>query len=216
MDLLSWALFALAATVALAVVLHLYRRREAPGHGRTLLAGLRWLALTLLILLLFDPHIPVPGFASSGDRTRVLIDASLSMTLPRAPGDTTSRWSAAVREASRVGGEEVLLFGDVASTVRKDSLGSMKPYATSSRLLPALQAASEAGARRVVVFTDGGIEDAAEVRRVLPGLGLEVEIRRLADAPLPNRAVAEVEGPARASREAAAHPRRDRGGGRRG
>ena len=196
MDLLSWAIFALAASGALAVVLHLYRRREAPGHGHMLLATLRWLALTLLILLLFDPHVPVPGFASSGERTRVLVDASLSMALPRAPGDTTSRWSAAVREAQRTGGDEVLLFGDVARTVPKDSLASMEPFATSSRLLPALQAASEAGARRVIVLTDGGIEDAAELRRVLPGLGLDVRIRRLTDGPFENRAVVEVEAPA--------------------
>lgn len=196
MDLLSWALFALAATGTLAVVHHLYRRREAPGHGRTLLLMLRWLALTLLILLLFDPHLPVPGFASGGERTRVLVDASLSMALPRAPGDTTTRWQAAVREAARAGSDEVLLFGDVARSVPKDSLASLEPSATSSRLLPALQAASEAGARRVVVLTDGGIDDAAEVRRTLPALGLDVEIRRITEGALGNRALVEVEAPA--------------------
>src|SRR5690606_25375822 len=115
----------------------------------------------------------VPGFASGGERTRVLVDASLSMALPRAPGDTTTRWQAAVREAARAGSDEVLLFGDVARSVPKDSLASLEPSATSSRLLPALQAASEAGARRVVVLTDGGIADAAAVRRTLPALGLD-------------------------------------------
>ncbi|HEX6937781.1 MAG TPA: VWA domain-containing protein [Longimicrobiales bacterium] len=197
MDLLSWALFALAATGALAVVLHLYRRREAPGRGRVVLAGLRWSSLVVLLLLLFDPQLPVAGLAVMRERTQILLDASLSMTLPVSPGDTTSRWQAATRDAARLAGRApVLLFGARARRVAADSLGALEPTATSSRLLPALQAASEAGMRRVVVLTDGGIDDAAEVRRMLPQLGLDVEVRPVTDGAVANRAVAEVDAPA--------------------
>ncbi|HEX7119102.1 MAG TPA: VWA domain-containing protein [Longimicrobiales bacterium] len=196
MDLLSWAFFALAATGALAVVLHLYRRREAPGRGRMLLAGLRWAALTVLLLLLFDPHLPVPGLAAGHDRTQLLVDASLSMALPTSPEDSTPRWQTAVREARREApGDRVLLFGDGARLVPTDSLASIEPTATASRLLPALRAASEAGTRRVIVLTDGAIDDAAEVRRMLPRLGLDVEVRPVTGGAVGNRALAEVDAP---------------------
>src|SRR5690606_5025232 len=113
MDPLSWALFALAAAAAFAVVYHLYRHREMPGQGRLLLAGMRWAALAILILLLFDPELPAPGLAAGGARTWVLVDASLSMALPVEAGDTTTRWARATAEAARLArcGGEVLLFG---------------------------------------------------------------------------------------------------------
>ncbi|HEY8484546.1 MAG TPA: hypothetical protein VIL13_08040 [Longimicrobiales bacterium] len=195
MHLLSWALVALAAAAALVVVSYLYRRREAPGRGRALLAALRWAALSLLILMLFDPSFPVPEVQASGDtRTRVLVDGSLSMALPVGPGEAASRWERAREEARRVGGS-VLLFGDAPRLVAPDSLVALQPGAGSSRLLPALAAASEAGVRRVVVLSDGGIEDAAEVARALPELGLDVEIRPVVAAEVTNRALAEVEAP---------------------
>jgi len=195
MHLLSWALVALAAAAALVVVSYLYRRREAPGRGRALLAALRWAALSLLILMLFDPSFPVPEVQASGDtRTRVLVDGSLSMALPVGPGEAASRWERAREEARRVGGS-VLLFGDAPRLVAPDSLAALQPAAGSSRLLPALAAASEAGVRRVVVLSDGGIEDAAEVARALPELGLDVEIRPVVAAEVTNRALAEVEAP---------------------
>ncbi len=196
MDWLSWTLFTLAAAGVLIMVLHLYRRREAPGKGRLLLAGLRWLALTLLILLLFDPELPAPGLAADGDRTRVLVDASLSMRLPAAPGDSLTRWQVATEAAKKLaGGGQVLLFGESLRQEAADSLATIEPSATKTHLLPALRAASEAGARRAIVLTDGGIDDQAEVRRTLAHLGMDVEFRTVTEGDVPNRALAEVEAP---------------------
>lgn len=194
MDLIGWGLYALAAVVGLAMVVYLYRRREAPGRGRHLLATLRWAAIALLLLLLFDPDLPAPGLASTGSRTHILLDASLSMGLPVGPGEATTRWARAVSEAKRLAGRgTVVLFGAEPRVVATDSLDGIAPTSSVSRLLPALRAASEAGARRIVVLTDGGIDDAAEVIRVLPGLGIDVEIESVGGTDVRNLAISEVE-----------------------
>jgi hypothetical protein len=196
MDLLGWGLYAAAAVVALAIVGYLYSRRETPGRGRRLLAALRWSALAVLLLLLFDPELPTTGLAAGGGGTRVLVDGSLSMLMPARVGESRTRWEAAVAEARRLAGRgDVLVFGAEPRVVAADSLAVATPAAGASRLFPALQAASEAGARRVVILTDGGVEDAPEVHRVLPRLGLEVDVVDVADEGVANRAIAEVEAP---------------------
>ncbi|HEX7091413.1 MAG TPA: hypothetical protein VF192_14840 [Longimicrobiales bacterium] len=196
MEVLGWALYTSAAAAALVVAGYIYLKRETPGRGRRLLALLRFAALALLILLIFDPEIPAPGLAAGGSRTRVLVDGSLSMRLPAA-GDSASRWSRAVAEARRIApGRDVLVFGSGTRVLGADSLGSHRPEGTASELAPALQAASEAGVRHVVVLTDGGVEDAVEVTRMLPRLGMDVEVRNVAASTPRNRALAEVELPA--------------------
>ncbi|HEX7049149.1 MAG TPA: VWA domain-containing protein [Longimicrobiales bacterium] len=196
MSAANWALFALAAAGALAVVFYLYGRKETPGRGRLFLAGLRWAVLSILVLLLFDPMLPLPGRVTSGSRTQVLVDGSLSMSLPVAADDTTTRWERAVAEAGRLAGSRpVVVFGDGTAQRSAAALDSLRPDATSSRLLPALRAAAEGGARKVVVVTDGGIEDAAAVARTLPGLGLDVETRIVGGAGVASRALAEVDAP---------------------
>ncbi|MGH7504908.1 MAG: hypothetical protein ACRELX_04635, partial [Longimicrobiales bacterium] len=195
MSIPSWILFAITAIAALLLVAYLYRRRETPGRGRAFLAALRASALVLILLVLFDPRLPsgLPGGGTRG--AQVILDASLSMGLPA--GDGGTRWSAAVSQArSLARGQDVLVFGgNVARAVPTDSLAAITPAGTSSRLLPALQAAAEAGVRSVVVLTDGGVEDAAEVSRWLPRLGLDVEYRTVG-APAPNRSLVEIEAPA--------------------
>ncbi len=194
MTFISWLLFGACAAMAIAVVVWLYRRRELPGKGRTLLAGLRGVAVVLLILLIFDPDLPSPDLAAATRGNQVIADASLSMLLPAERGGE-SRWARVREQARRAAGtRDVLLFGDEVRAIPPESLGVAPPGAPSSRLLPALQAASEAGLRRVVVLTDGAIEDAAEVSRWLPRLGLDLDYRTVGDA-VSNAALAEVEAP---------------------
>jgi hypothetical protein len=194
MSPLSWLLFAACAVVALTLVLFMYRKREMPGKGRGLLAAMRWLAVLLLILLVFDPALPTPGRPGGARGTQVIADASLSMALPAAPGGQ-SRWDRVRAEAARSAGtRDVLLFGENVRAVPADSLSLAEPDAPASRLLPALQAASEAGLRRVIVLTDGAIDDAPEVSVWLPRLGMDVEYRMIGDS-LPNAALAEIEAP---------------------
>lgn len=194
MTFTGWVLFAVAAALALAVVAFVYRRREAPGRGRTLLIALRFLVLALVILLLFDPRLPARGGAVSS-RVMVLLDGSLSMALPADPaaprGET--RWQRAVAGARSVAGRgDLLLFGAAPRPVGADSLQRLAPEGSETRLLPALQAASEAGVGRVVVFTDGGVQDAGDVARWISRLGLDLQVRTLARGEMADFAVAEV------------------------
>ena len=62
-------------------------------------------------------------------------------------------------------------------------------------MLPALQAASESGANKVVVITDGAIEDSHEVQRWLPRLGLEVDVQTVTTNMPSDRALVEVSAP---------------------
>ncbi|HSL70738.1 MAG TPA: hypothetical protein VK864_10890, partial [Longimicrobiales bacterium] len=147
------------------------------------------------MLLLFNPAIPTGARPGAGGGTAVVVDASLSMELPASGGGT--RWSQAVARARReTGASTVLLMGDVPRRVPKDSLPSLEPFASESRLLPALQAAVEGGAEKVVVISDGGIEDYQDVQRWLPRLGVTLEIAPVGDAGASDRALAELIAPA--------------------
>jgi DNA-directed RNA polymerase specialized sigma24 family protein len=66
MDPIGWVLYTIAAAAALAAALLLYGRMEAPGRGRRVLAVMRWAAVALLLLLIFDPRLPV--LAVGGER----------------------------------------------------------------------------------------------------------------------------------------------------
>lgn len=189
----NWLLWmALSAVAAAAVFVH-YRRRETPGRGRLLLAALRAAALAVLLLLLFSPELPGAG-GGRASGTQVLLDASLSMEIPEPGG--RSRWQQAVDVArSRAGNRPVLLFGETPRPVTAAALPADPPGDARSRLLPALQAAAEAGVRRVVVVTDGGIEDADAAARWAPRLGIEIATVRVGAA-VSNRSLAEVSVPA--------------------
>jgi len=192
MSSIAWMLFAVGSLAAVAGAVFLYRRAETPGRGRGLLTMLRAATLVVLLLLLFDPELPSLNAAGGGRATRVLLDASLSMGLPdgREP-----RWTDAVRQARRLARDgEILLFGDRVRPVAPDSLPDGSPGDVRSELLPALQAVAEAGVSRVVVLTDGAVDDAAAVSRWAPRLGLDVEYRVLGDE-VADRALAEVEAP---------------------
>jgi hypothetical protein len=187
---LVWA--ALSASAALGIGWH-YRRRETAGRGRLLLAALRAAAVAMLLLLLFDPELPARRGEGGGRGVQVVLDASLSMGVA-APGER-SRWQEGARTAlARSGGRPVLLFGERVRAASAGALPDTVPGDPRSQLLPALQAAAEAGVRRVVVVTDGGIEDAAAVARWLPRLGVEVEWEVVGDV-VANRSVVEVAAP---------------------
>jgi hypothetical protein len=195
MTAFDWIVLLAGAGAAAALAWWIYGRRELPGQGRGLLAGLRWAALALVLLVLVDPVLPRPGRAAEAPPV-VIIDASLSMLLPVEPGAEERRWDAAVREARRqAGGRAVLLAGRQTRAVSADSLPLLQPDAPGSRLLPALQAAAEAGARRVVVISDGGVEDGRAVAGWAPRLGLAVEVRQVVRQAMANRSLAELQAP---------------------
>lgn len=188
MDTIAWAFYAFITAAALgAVALH-YRLREPAGRGRALLASLRSAALALLILLLFDPVLPAA--AGGGGATVLLLDGSLSMRLPDASGET--RWEAARAIIVGTAADRVLRFaGDAVEA----GAGGQEPTGISSRLAPAMRAAAEGGASRVVVVTDGGLEDAREAARVAEQAGIGVTVRRVGESPAWNAGIVEVEAP---------------------
>src|SRR5688572_23770236 len=193
MSTLNWVLWLGLSALGAAASVWYYQRRETPGRGRTLLALMRAAALSLLLLLLFDPDLP-GGSVGTVRGTQVLLDRSLSMQLPAREGGT--RWERALDLAREQSGERpIVLFGDEPRPVPADSLAGTRPEAGRSRLLPALQAAAEAGVRRVTVITDGGIDDADAVARWAPRLGLRIDTE-LVGEPIANLAIAEAMAPA--------------------
>jgi hypothetical protein len=186
------ALFVLGVLGAAAFAAYTYFVREPRGRGRIVLSALRTLALAMLVLLLLDPHFNIAGPRTRAPR--VVLDGSLSMLL--GPPNGTA-WEKAVAEAVRAArGGSVLLAGDGVRAARADSLDRIIPYAAESRVLPALQSAAEGGSERVVLITDGGLQDVAEVTRWLPALGISLDVRRVSATAGTNRAVSEVLAPA--------------------
>ena len=177
---------------ALALSAFTYLRREPQGRGRAVLVALRTIALTLIVLLLLDPRMNF-GAPRSGGGPRVILDASLSMLLGQGG---SSAWQQGIAEARRANrNATVLLAGDGVRAAGADSLDRITPYAGDSRLLPALESAAEGGAERVVVVTDGAIEDVPEIERWLPALGLSIDIRTVGSVTSANRAISSVEAP---------------------
>ena len=159
-----------------------------------LLALLRAFTLSLLLLLLFDPVLPSAARPLGGNSDVVIVDASLSMELPGEAGKT--RWQSAIERARRASGRSIMLMGGVPRRITPDSLDLVKPDAAQSRLLPALQAASEGGSGKAIVITDGAIEDLQEVERWLPRLGLQLEVQNVGAATFSDRVLSEVNAPA--------------------
>jgi len=154
-----------------------YWRLEQVGRRGWLAAVCRGVAWTALGLLLLDLSCARPGAA--GTRPLVLLDGSLSMA------GAGGRWQEA-RDSAQAWGE-VRLFGDDGP--RDDTL----PTLGRSALAPALRAAA-ASERRVLVLTDGELDDAADLG---PDLLHRAGVRLFPRAAGRDLAVVRVDGPAR-------------------
>lgn len=166
---MRFLLFVVAAGVAVAFAVWIYRKRELPVAGRWKLAALRSATLVLVLLLLFDPRLPRVGASDSA--RWVLVDASSSMAVGPAGA---SPWESATARAQalRAEGGRVLHFGGEPSLPPTDSALGALPTEPRSLLVPALERAAEAGAREVVVLSDLRLEDPVGVRDALQRLGL--------------------------------------------
>lgn len=153
-----------AAILAVAFALWVYRRRELPIAGRGRLAALRASILVGVLLLLADPSLPV-GDTDGPPRRWVAIDASPSMDAAGPSGTTPAERAA--REAP-----------DPGDGVRTVAFGTSAPDADArdgeSRLAPTLRRAAEAGAREVTVVSDLRLADVPEVDALRETLGLTV------------------------------------------
>lgn len=186
----GWLSFFALAALAVAGSIHVYRNRETAVRGRRALSILRASTLVLLILLLFDPELPTLGF-EDGASTRVLLDASLSMSLGDSDG---TRWAEGVARARRAADGEVVLFGDRVRAVSADELDDLQPTDARSELLPALRALAEAGVTRVLVITDAAVTDGAAVARWSARLGMDVDYQVVGES-VADYAIVEAEAP---------------------
>lgn len=185
----AWVGFLAAAALALGLTGVQYWRRESAARARWVLGGLRASALLLLLLILFDPSLRAG--AGAGERSAVLLDASLSM---RGPSGEGTRWDAAAGLASTEQGG-LILFGDGARPLPRDSLATVGPAALRSDLVEAVRVAAEAGARRVRVVTDGEVEDAAAAAAAAREAGVALAWSVVPAEPVPNAALAEFDAP---------------------
>ncbi len=196
MSLLSWITLPVLLAAACGFSLWVYHRRELPVTGRRWLALARALAICLVLLLIWNPRLPAGPGDGIGQGAVVLLDGSLSMAAGPPGGGTA--WADAVREARRLasGGGRIMVFGDAVAGSTADELEGRAPAATSSRLLPALRAAVESGARAVTVVSDGRLTDADFGRLpVVPGLRARLQV---VGATVANAGVADFAVPARA------------------
>lgn len=157
---------------ALAYAFWVYARREPAVRGGRLLALLRGVSLSLLLLLLWNPQIPA-GDLPGGRPAVVLLDGSLSMSARGQDGvDAWSRGVERARSLEQAGGR-VLPFGSGAPAFPGIPEG---PTGFQSELAPALARAAELGAREITVVSDFRLSDPEAAATVARRLGIELTL----------------------------------------
>ena len=193
---LSWLAFGILVAGAVGFAAWIYVRRELPIPGQRLLGTLRALVLVLVLLLLWDPRLPGGPRSGTAEGRWVLLDASASMF---AAASEDAEWASTLERAGELAGAgaQVLLFGETPRVVPADSLDTLLPVASASRLAPALARAGEAGATDVTVLSDLRLDDPveAELNSGRFPLGVEIEKR---GGPVRNAGIARFELPSRA------------------
>ena len=194
---LSWLAFGILVAGAGGFAAWIYVRRELPIPGRGLLGTIRALILALVLLLLWDPRLPGGPRSGTSEGRWVLLDASVSMSAGASEGG--SNWAVALERAGQLAeaGAQVLVFGETPQIVAFDSLDTLRPVASASRLAPALARAAEAGARDVTVLSDFRLDDPVEAGLSSGRSPFGVHIER-SGGPVRNVGVARFELPSRA------------------
>ena len=194
---LSWLAFVILVAGAGGFAAWIYVRRELPIPGRGLLGTIRALILMLVLLLLWDPRLPGGPRIGTSEGSWVLLDASSSMSAGASEGGPN--WTVALERAGELAeaGAQVLVFGETPQIVPFDSLDTLRPVASASRLAPALARAAEAGARHVTVLSDLRLDDPveADVNSGRSPFGVQIE---RSGGPVRNAGVARFELPSRA------------------
>lgn len=145
----------------------------------TALQALRVLAVVLVVALLLD----LPIGAARPPAPLVALDVSASWTRG---GDSTA-WRSALDSANSAGAPgQIVLFGD---SVRAATMPS-QPADQSTLVGPVIQRAVAAG-QRVVIITDGGLDDPDLLQQAVAGSRVVV----LKPAGTPDRAIADMSAP---------------------
>lgn len=166
-----------AAVVGVLVAGWAYGRLEEPVRGRAGPGVLRAVSLFLILAGWFLPELPVDSGGSHATHA-LIVDRSLSMSLPAAPGrlsraDSTTELAGALRH------EFAIEFGDSARVDPPDE--SRAGIRNGSQVVSALEAAHSRGADSVTLLTDGELDDREEAQDVARRLGLAVNEIRVSD-----------------------------------
>ena len=198
---LSWLAFAILVAGAGGFAAWIYVRRELPIPGRRLLGTIRAVILMLVLLLLWDPRLPGGRRSGLTDGSWVLLDVSASMSAGASPdaSEDGANWESTLGRAMELAeaGAQVLVFGENPRVVPLDSLDTLLPVESASRLAPALARAAEAGATEVIVLSDLRLDDPVEAELSSGRFPFDVQIERTG-GPVRNAGVARFELPPRA------------------
>ena len=194
---LSWLALGILMAGAGGFAAWLDGRRELPIPGRGLLGAIRGSILVLVLLLLWDPRLPGGRGNGTSEGSWVLLDASASMSAEASEGD--DNWTVALERAVELAeaGAQVLVFGETPQIVPLESLDTLLPLASASRLAPALARVAEAGARTVTVLSDLRLDDPVEAELTVGRSTVGVRIERSGGV-VRNAGVARFELPPRA------------------
>lgn len=173
-----------AAILALAVTFWSYGLREERVAGRVPAAMLRAGAL---FLAFSAPWLPDFGTVRGREgHTAVLVDRSLSMSLPSKEATAETRMQRAREIAIRLEEEREGLrwwvFGDSTRPLLPDSIPFLRPSDRRSRLAEALERARLEGADSVILVTDGDLTDRESSRRLAADVGLTVRELQVAES----------------------------------
>jgi hypothetical protein len=156
-----------------------YSRMEIAISSWKSLAVLRFLTLSMVLVLIWDPNIPVARTGIGQDTMWVLLDGSQSMrpTDQNRPGllaEVMERLTEMEEMPFRI-----MLFGERPRFVPTDSVESIDFSDKFSRLGPALVSAAEAGVSDVLVLSDFRINDVETLDSYSQTYGLDVRFERL-------------------------------------
>lgn len=183
-----------------------YWRLEGPVRWRATLAGLRALALVLLLIVAAGPRLVRDRERIERDAVAVLLDRSASMTMPDGDGRTREEQVRAVAESdvwSRLAEQHDLVwlgFDAVAYELDRADLG--EPDGARTRVGAAVREAVERLGGRpvagVVVVSDGRTSDPPDARLVRELAASRVGVYAVplgSEEPLLDLAVAGVDAP---------------------
>lgn len=151
----------------------IYHRIELAVPAARRLAIVRSVTLVLVLLLLFDPRLPM-STTGGGSGRWILLDASLSMTATGADDTTPSAGARARAQELKDQGWTVVQFGNGRVTTHADGDGSTHDGLVSE-LAPVLRTAAESGAREVRVLSDMRFTDRVAIQATLEELPVSVE-----------------------------------------
>ena len=179
---MPWLAFGAAASLAVAVAVWWYGRREEKVRGRSLAAVLRGAAIFFFLSAPWMP--PLGNRDDPAPRVAILVDYSRSMGYPVGTSGTT-RMQAAREAAAELHGERrsasIWSFARRTARIESSDLERLEATGGDSRIVDAIEQARVSGADSLIIVTDGELTDREAGRRMSERLGIAVREVRVAE-----------------------------------